>query len=48
MKSYQTIIMYFKFINQHGMDVVDKINSQPTDKKEMPRENIYLKTIIME
>ena len=31
-----------------GMDVVDKINSQPTDKKEMPRENIYLKTIIIE
>ena len=31
-----------------GMDVVDKINSQPTDKKEMPRENIYLKTIVIE
>ena len=31
-----------------GMDVVDKINSEPTDKKEMPTENIYLKTIIIE
>ena len=31
-----------------GMDVVDKINSQPTDQKEMPRENIYLKTIVIE
>ena len=30
-----------------GMDVVDKINSQPTDKKEMPLENIYLRTIII-
>ena len=31
-----------------GMDIVDKINSQPTDKKEMPLENIYLRTIIIE
>jgi len=32
----------------YGMDIVDKINSQPTDKKEMPLENIYLRTIIIE
>jgi len=31
-----------------GMNVVDKINIQPTDKKEMPLENIYFKTIIIE
>ena len=31
-----------------GMDIVDKINSQPTDKKEMPLENIYLRTVIIE
>jgi len=28
--------------------VVDKINTQPTDKKEMPLENIYFKTVIIE
>ena len=31
-----------------GMNVVDKINTQPTDKKEMPLENIYFKTVIIE
>ena len=30
------------------MDIVDKINTQPTDKKEMPLENIYFKTVIIE
>ncbi len=32
----------------YGMDVVDKINSQPTDGKEMPLDNIYIKTVVIQ
>ncbi len=31
-----------------GMDVVDKINKEPVDNNEMPHNNVYLKTIIIE
>ena len=31
-----------------GMEVVDKINKEPVDSREMPHNNVYLKTMIIE
>jgi len=30
-----------------GMDVVDKINQEPTDERDTPHKNIYIKATII-
>ena len=31
-----------------GMDVVDKINNEPTDNRETPHKNIYINAVIID